>query len=336
MIAITPDDLKFAGIRVRPWADLQVKSLDPFADCNKGRFSLSAHFVQISCGPYKQDVMCNLAGKKGTSKSWSSVSLGYYCGIRTAIELDNDETKWKDYFDVDRNVAIMDMDKMIDIITSNEKHQVIISDDSGTIQGARKFRSDDNQNLNDVLVVNRTNNCIYFSSAPESSHVDKQARGLPEHQIDFVRNYAGLAAGFGTAKYFERHTDPKTSESYFSYHFWKDMKVLRCVIPAPPKDLRDEYDKLREDGKNRIQAKLKEMKEQRLAGNEGQQRGGGVRNQKAEERRALQEEAQKLYDNQRLLGANKKEAVLELKKQLNINPDTWRYWMKKGEIQDWE
>lgn len=326
MITITPDDLKFAGIRVRPWADLQVKSLDPFADCNKGRFSLSAHFVQITCGPYKQDVMCNMAGKKGTSKSWSSVALAYYCGVRTAIELDNDETKWNDYFDIERNVSIMDTDKMIDILTSNEKHQVIISDDSGTIQGARKFRSDENQDMNDVFVVNRTNNCIYFSSAPESNHVDKQARNLPEHQIDFVRNYAGLAAGFGTCKYFEKHTDPKTSMSYHSYHFWKDMKVMRCVIPAPPKELRDEYDKMREEGKDRIQAKLKEMKERREAEKNGETSSSKLRTKKQEDKRELQEAGRKLFDECILSGMSRKEALKELNSELGIKPTQWNNW----------
>lgn len=330
MIQITDDDLNYIGIRKRPWEDTHVKSVDPFAGINKERFSISAHFVDITCGPYKQDIMCNLAGKKGSGKSYSSLEIARCCAIRTAIKLDNDESKWTDYFSMD-NVAIMDTDKMIDILTSNEKHQVIISDDSGTIQGARKFRSDDNQNMNDVLVVNRTNNCIYLSSAPESNHVDKQARGLPEHQIDFVKNYAGLSSGFATCKYFEKITDPKTSNSYHVYHYWRDMKVLRCIIQAPPKALTDEYDKMREEGKKRIQAKLKEMKEQREAEKNGQV-GMSKREQQREKTRQLQEAGRKLLDEQLLLGASKKEALIELRKQLGINQSTWRQWEYSGYV----
>lgn len=334
MIQITDDDLAFIGMNKKPWCDLTVKSLDPFDSSNKDRFSLSSHFVDIICGRSKLDVMCNIAGKKGTSKSWSSVSIGYLCGIKTAIEKDNDPTKWNDYFDIERNVAIMDADKMIDILTSNEKYQTIISDDSGTIQGARKYKSDENQVLNDVFVVNRTNRCIYLSSAPETSHVDKQARNLPEHQIDFLRNPAAFSAGFGVCKYFERHTDPKTSESYFSYHFWKDMKVMRCVIQAPPKKLIDEYEKMREIGKAKIQRKAKEAKEKRLSNENGEPaRARNKREIQTEKRRALQEKGQKLYDEQRLLGLNKKEALIELKKQLGINPDTWKHWEQIGDVQ---
>lgn len=332
MIHITEKDLEDLGIVDKPWNDLSVESTDPFHPSNKDRFSLSAHFVDITTGPYKQDVMSNCAGKKGTSKSWSTISLGKLCGIRTAIKIDNDPDKWVDYFDIERNVAIMDTDKMIDILTSNEKHQVIISDDSGTIQGARKFRSEDNQDMNDVFVVNRTNNCIYFSSAPESNHVDKQARNLPEHQLDFVRNFAGLDRGFGTCKYFEKHTDPKTSVSYHSYHYWKNMKVMRCVIMKPDKKLTDEYDKLREAGKERIQKRLKELKDKRDAEKNGEPTTTGIRERKQEEKRQLQEAGRKLFDELMLIGSSKKEALKELKSQLGINPGTWNMWEYRGEI----
>ena len=324
MIQITEDDCNYVGIRKRQWKDTDIQSLNPFDDCNKDRFSLSAHFVNITCGPYNQDCMINMAGKKGSGKSYSSIELARLCAIRTAIALDNDESKWPDYFDIERNVAIMDADKMIDILTSSDKHQVIISDDSGTIQGARKYHSDENQLMNDVFVVMRTNNNIYFSSAPESKHVDRQARDLPEHQLDFLKNEAGLKQGWTIAKYFQKITDPKTSESQYHYHWWNNMKAVRCIIQKPPKKLTDEYDKLREIGKRKKQEALKRLKEEREKEKEnaGEIVSTGHRRQTEKAIQRAQKARQEVDNLVTTTGCTEKEALFELK----IPIRTWQSW----------
>lgn len=332
MIEITKEDLDFLGIRKKPWIEPPVGTIDPFHPSNKERFSLSQHFCHITCGPYNQDVMANAAGKKGAGKSYSTIELARCCAVRTAIILDNDESKWKDYFDVERNMAVMDMDKMIDILTSNEKHQVIISDDAGTIIGARKWHSEDNQLVNDVLVVNRTNNNIYFSSAPESNHQDKQSRNLPEHQIDFVKNEAGMSCGFATAKYFEKVTDPKTSESYHQYHWWKNAQVMRIVIGKPPKSLTDEYDKLREKGKKLKQEALKAAKEKRLAELESGSTKKSKRELKEEEHAKKREQAQKFVDARRLEGLSPGEVYRALEAELGVKKRTWESWKYSGYV----
>lgn len=339
MIQITDKDCEDVGIIKRAWCDTNIASLNPFDTLSKDRFSLSAHFVSITCSDMNKDVMCNLAGKKGTGKSYSTVSLGEDAAKFTAIALDNDINKWKDYFDIERNVAIMDSDKMIDILTSKEKHQVIISDDSGTIQGARKFMSEENQLMNSVMVVNRTLNNIYFSSAPESKHVDRQARDLPEHQLDFINNPAGMANGFATCKYFEKITNPKTSESYFQYHYWKNMKVLRCLIHKPSKELSDEYDRLREKGRDLQQQRLKEAKERRIAKEQERLKKDidntdnfdklkERNNKRTEDARKKAMEMQPQIDDLVLHGMTLKEALREL----HIPISTYKYWKDVGFI----
>ena len=335
MIDITEEDLQFVGANPKPFRDNMIRSIDPFSEINAERFSLSAHFVGMTCGDFNLDVMCNAAGKKGSGKSYSTIELARCCAVRTAEKLDNNPDGWKDYFDVERNMAIMDVDKMIDIMTSNEKHQVIISDDSGTIQGARRFRSDDNQLLNNVFVVNRTLNNIYFSSAPESKHVDRQARDLPEHQLDFVRNLAGLSRGFATCKYFQKITDPKTSVSYHQYHYWRNEKVLRCVIQKPPKELIEEYERLRDKGRIRIQNQLKEMKE----GREKADRDAPeletapqkkTREQIAAERMKKIAAAQDYVNECMQAGMSKKETLAGIEKNTGVNLYSWREWVSVG------
>lgn len=332
MITISDENLEAVGIRKKPWIEPPVGTVDPFHSSNKERFSLSAHFTHITCGPYNQDVMANAAGKKGAGKSYSTIELARCCAVRTAILLDNDESKWKDYFDVERCMAVMDMDKMIDILTSNDKHQVIISDDAGTIIGARKWHSEDNQLVNDVLVVNRTLNNIYFSSAPESNHQDKQSRNLPEHQIDFVKNEAGMASGFATAKYFQKVTDPKTSESYHQYHWWKNAQVIRIVVGKPPKSLTDEYDKLREKGKKLKQEALKAAKEKRMAELDGSGNQKSRRELQREATARKHEEAQKFVDARRLEGLSNKEVFRALESEMGIKKKTWESWKYSGYV----
>lgn len=328
-VIFTDDELKFCKILKHVWSEKPITTGDPFAESNADRFSLSSYFVSIITGKQNSDVMCNIAGKKGAGKSYSSIELARICGIRTAIEIDNDPSKWKDYFDIERNVAIMDIDKLIDMLSSDAKYQSNISDDTGVVIGAKKFRSDDNQLIDDVFVVNRTQNNIYLSSSPESKHVDRQARDLPEHQIDFQKNKALMDNGYSICKYFQKVTDPKTSESYHRYHYWKNAKVLRCLIPKPPKEMCDEYDKLREQGKRRIQDKLKEQKEKR---------NQEMSDKPKKESRAKQYEeriqkAEEIYNREIGNGSKHKKAVIQIAKELRLSTSTVNRMFSDGVLE---
>lgn len=332
MIYLDDDDLVFLGITPREWIVQSPPSADPHDPRNKDLFSLSAHFTDITTGPYKQDVMANFAGKKGTGKSYGSLKIAYETSIRKAEILGGQPS---DYFTVEGNVAIMDAEKMIDIMTSEAKYQTIISDDSGTIQGARRYHSEENQLLNDVFVVNRTLCNIYLSSAPESRHVDRQARDLPEHQIDFVRNRPGMTKGWTTCKYFEKITNPHTSDSYFRMHYWRNAKVVRIIVDKPPQQMIDEYDKLREIGMRKKQQALKELKEKRTQDREekGQSGSKGSKVSRADKKNARIARAQEVYDKMRLMGLTPKEARVELSKlpgDEKVPVATWIGWKGEG------
>lgn len=336
MIYLDDEDLEFLGIKERAWVVKSPPTADPHDPRNKELFSLSAHFCEITCGPYKQDVMANFAGKKGTGKSYGSLKIAYETSVRKAEILGGQPS---DYFDVERNVAVMDAEKMIDILTSDAKHQTIISDDSGTIQGARKYHSEENQLLNDVFVVNRTLYNTYLSSAPETKHVDRQARDLPEHQLEFVRNRPGMTKGWTTCKYFEKITDAKTSNSKFRLHYWRNAKVVRLIIDKPPQKMIEEYDKLREEGMKKKQAALKDLKERRMQERE-EKREKDEKNERGEilptktiQKNARIERAQKVYDGMKLLGLTPKEVRIEMSKlpgEDRVPVGTWKSWKAEG------
>ena len=332
MIYLDDEDLEFLGIKERAWVVKSPPTADPHDPRNKELFSLSAHFCEITCGPYKQDVMANFAGKKGTGKSYGSLKIAYETSVRKAEILGGQPS---DYFDVERNVAVMDAEKMIDILTSDAKHQTIISDDSGTIQGARKYHSEENQLLNDVFVVNRTLYNTYLSSAPETKHVDRQARDLPEHQLEFVRNRPGMTKGWTTCKYFEKITDAKTSNSKFRLHYWRNAKVVRLIIDKPPQKMIEEYDKLREEGMKKKQAALKDLKERRMQEREEKKERGEKSTRTTRQAERI-ERAQKAYDGMKLLGLTPKEALTEMAKlpgDDRVPKTTWAHWVEEGLVQ---
>lgn len=324
-VRFTDDELKALKITSKLYRDTKLTSRDPFDESNAERFSLSAYWVGITTGDYNSDVAANFTGKKGSGKSYSCLEIARMCAIRTSIKLNNDDgAAWKDYFDVERNVAVMDAEKLMEILTSNEKYQVIIGDDVGTIQGARQYRSEQNQAMNNVFVVNRTLRNIYMSSAPETKHVDRQARDLPEHQLDFQRNDALMSIGFACAKLFTKVTDPKTSESYHKYHYWRTAKVARILIPKPPKEMCDEYDRIREIGKNKIQEALKMALESK----------DEPRTPKVDPRIIASaekiREAQERVNQYHLSGMTGKEAVSAMCNELNIKKQTWYNWVTQG------
>lgn len=324
-IVFTDDELKAMKIENRVYRDTAIKSSDPFDESNAERFSLSAHWVGITCGNYNADVAANFAGKKGSGKSYGSLELARLCAIRISAKLNNDDgAGWKDYFDVERNVAVMDAEKLIEILTSNEKHQVIIGDDVGTIQGARQYRSEQNQLMNNVFVVNRTLNNIYLSSAPESKHVDRQARDLPEHQLDFQRNEALMSVGFSMCKYFSKITDPKTSDSYHAYNYWRGAKVARIIIPKPPKEMCEAYDHLREIGKNKVQEALKTALEEN-----GNPKPSETKKVVLQEKLTL---AQTIMDKYRNSDIMEKVKMKEIAEKCKVSIDTVRKWKADGKI----
>lgn len=250
------EDLSYLNVTPQRWVDTQMTTPDPLDKSNESRFSVSRLWVEKTTGKHNQDVVAMFNGKKGRGKSNCTLSLGYWCSVRTAEVLGGQPS---DYFSID-NVAIMNIDKLIDCLTQEAKNQIIIGDDNGTVHGARQYKGEMNQYVNNILVTMRPQHNIYMVSAPDQGHVDKQEREIGEYMIQMEHNPAAMDSGFSIYKFKIRDQDTTTNKSFYRYPYWRGEKVLRCVSLRAPKALEDEYDKEREKAMRRLQANKEEMK----------------------------------------------------------------------------
>ena len=327
---ITPEDLSYLGIRVKPWEDMRIASPDPEDPRNANRFRLSKYWAHIICSRYNQDVIANIDGPKGTGKSNFSLSVCYRGAIETAIIRDNDPKQWENYFGI-RNVAIMDVEKQIDILTQEGMNQWVISDDGGTSHGARQFRSEENQYINNLLVTMRPKHYVYLTSSPDQGHLDKQEREIGEYKVELLRDRAAMEFGFTPFKLKKRSKDTNSGQIRFKYLFWQDMKVVRCLSVRAPRFLEEEYDKERDKAMLRLQEARKEEKSKNDA-----PLGGGRKKTAAQiaKEQLVGKINDRLFDLHEQ-GMDRKEAYEQTRNELQVNLGTWRKYQSDRDIKNY-
>lgn len=200
---------------------------------------LSRFFAETVTNAYNQDISFLLVGKKGQGKSWAQLSIAYHTARHLADILGG---KWNDYFSMD-NVAIIDPIRAVDVISNAQRHNVYIYDDIGVGWNARNFSRDENKQKNDIFQINRVDNTVQMFSVPNQFLLDKVPRSLVSHYGEMDRMY--FSRGFSTMKLFQPRTLFREGKQIAPYLFQDGSKYIRYVIPAPPKELRDEYDQLR-------------------------------------------------------------------------------------------
>lgn len=320
---LSDDDLAFVGVRrqkIRP-ANAPI-ILDPDDPANADRFSISKHWVSITTGPNNQDVTCLINGIKGSGKSNFMLAEGWRCAERTAEILGGHPS---DYFCID-NVCIMDPDLIFDVLTKPEKNQVIGLDDTGTINGARAFRTDLNQWVNNILITNRPQHNITLMTTPDQGHVDKQAREIGNYYIEMVPHPALRSRGYGLLKFFRREKNYRTGKTLWKYLHWNDAKIVRCICPRAPKWLEEEYDKKRELSMRKVWTRVSEDKGCIVDITSPQERRP-TKSQIAAKVRA--ESAQKAYDE---LAATTGLSHTEILKEIGVKKRTWYNWVDDGYI----
>ena len=60
--------------------------------------SLSTFFAQTATNEFNQDISLLLVGRKGSGKSYTSLSIAYNTAKKIALIIDGDEANWPKYF----------------------------------------------------------------------------------------------------------------------------------------------------------------------------------------------------------------------------------------------
>lgn len=320
MHIITDDELAY--IKVHPRTSKANEPIIDLTDQVNDRFSISKYWVSITTGKYNQDVTCLINGIKGSGKSNFMLSEGWRCAERTAEILGGQPS---DYFSID-NICIMDPESIVEILTKPEKNQIIGLDDSGTINGARSFRTELNQWINKIMITNRPQHNITMMTTPDQGHVDIQAREIGGYYIEMVPNPQFRARGYSILKFFKREKNYRTGKTLSKYMYshnnknWHEAKIIRCIVPRAPKWLEDEYDEKREIYMRKIWERctdefgslndITSQKERKMS-----------KAQIAAQNRA--KEAQKAYEELTTTTCLNHQEIL---KKIGVKKTTWKYW----------
>jgi hypothetical protein len=202
---------------------------------------LSDYLVDIACSPYKQSVSLLITGEKGKGKSYAGLSIANACSERLAERIGGIPA---DYFNTEIDMAIISGEEVDRVSTLQRKYGIKIYDDVSIGWSARDWRSSGNSAKNDIFTIDRIAQGISIFTLPQGFMLDKIPRSLTGFYCEMDQKY--FSRGFSTMKFFKTVFLGRDNELTYRHITSGDTKYVLYVIPKPPQDLCDWYDKRRE------------------------------------------------------------------------------------------
>lgn len=202
--------------------------------------SLSKMFADRVMSPFKQDVSLFIEGRKGSGKSYASLSIAYL----TATAIANARGgEWTDYFNIETNVAIISPEDAYNVMQSLKDYNVYILDDIGVGWNARTFQQKENRMMNDIFEVCRVKRNVIIFSAPAAFLIDKVPRELATYRAEVAESVH--SKGFSTIKLKSPLRISQLDKTISPYLTIGRNRIVRFLIPKPPEQLAERYDVLR-------------------------------------------------------------------------------------------
>lgn len=207
--------------------------------------------ADLMTGISKQSVELLISGPKGSGKSYSCLTIA-----DKLSKILSDRTKGKhspeDFFTLKNSCILSDPDSVNEVLQNSKNNQIILVDDAGATFSNRTFNDKRNQAFNRILSVCRTQRWCVLYTVPMKSQADLVIRQLSNfYGHVYKSNHNG---GFNILKLFSVDVKEGISSSeMFSRKLLFDGK--KCdfwIIYSPPKDLADQYDKIREKSAQKI------------------------------------------------------------------------------------
>jgi len=226
---------------------------------------LAVEIARKVTSKHNQDARIIVVGMQGRGKSWLSLTLGY--GIACEIaRIQNRKKgvnkKWSDYFNLD-NIVVMDERRVKEVLSDVKQYNVYCFDDIGIAWSAREAMSRGNRLLNDVFQVFRTENTVVMMSIISDFLIDKVPRNLVNYQIEMDMSLFDY--GWTLPKVFYVVGKPRGHAPHYHYpRTTEGVAVVRFASPTPPKELWEQYDKLRREAAREIRVeRMKADEEER-------------------------------------------------------------------------
>jgi len=215
----------------------------------KNADSLAEYFADIILSGHNQHCIVRIVGIAGTGKSWGAVDLGVEVSKIVAEKKGGLPT---DYYNFDKNIAVMDREDITRIMDNPGKYHIIHLDDLGVPMNARKYRDKFNIDFNDIIQTFRPNNNLVIMTMQSGFLVDKVPRALAHYEIEMES--ANFDEGYTIAKVNRIVLKHKSGKIFYPYIFLNGTKYVRHVFEMQPIKLMNEYERIRA-------IKLQKMKE---------------------------------------------------------------------------
>lgn len=282
---------------------------------------ISRFFAETVTSPFNQDISFLIVGKKGTGKSFAQLSLAYHTACEIAEIVGG---SWKDYFDIETNVAIIDPNKANEVMGLQSKYAVKVFDDIGIGWGARNWQNEENKAKNDIFQINRVDNTVQMFSVPNQFLLDKVPRSLVSHYAETYQQFFKL--GFVTIKMFEPQTMFREGKIIQPYLQINRNKFVIYAIQKPPDELARRYKELRQE----ITAKIVQMRKEQITEPKIEKQPKLTNIDKMHIRsKSFVKRTEELI----LQGESFERAWKVAMKELKIPRETARDWINKGEFE---
>jgi hypothetical protein len=213
----------------------------PFAEWAAGRI----------CGDDVLDLVIFLAGRRGSGKSFSSL----WMAIRIAKKVAKIKGgKWQDYFKMDNIATLENTEKVMEILNSAGMHNVVIIDDASLAINNRNWASVPSKNFVALLTICRDRRWCLILTAPLKKMADNQVRDMVDLTATVYKPYhadVNGRGGFNILKLVSGDISTSGKEYTKKMHFEK-KKIDFWVTFRPEKDIIDEYNKRRSEGRQKV------------------------------------------------------------------------------------
>lgn len=212
-------------------------------------YSLAEMFARRVSGKHNKNVIFILFGDLGSGKSMTLLKLALSCAMWLA-KLKGGRPS--DYFTF-KNVAVIDPEMLQDKMSHLDPYQILILDDAGPGYDARTFMSKQNRDLNYILQTCRTTNNIILVSAPHGAMLDVTIHRVAQYYAEVAE--ARHDQGISFIKVFRLVRVFREGKIFYVYMTKSGVTIKRFYVTLPPKQLKDHYDKVRDEQAKIIQAR---------------------------------------------------------------------------------
>lgn len=208
----------------------------------QGDKKLAKMFADRISSQYNQHIICMIIGKTGMGKSYAGLDLAHETSVALSNKLGGTP---EDYFDVNRNMALITMDSIINVLQNMKQYNVYVMDDIGTGWNARDFAKQKNKIMNNIVQTFRNWNSLLILTLPDTFLIDTVPRNLLHYQIEMTDQLFSKGLSIGkVSKVLKNHRMNKT---YYKFIEGRNQKYVLWTFKKPPEHVITKYERLRNE-----------------------------------------------------------------------------------------